>query len=234
MIVAVSGGKGGVGKSTLSLNLGYELDAVVVDADLATADLPTGTGRGPNLHDVLAGRATPMDAVETVGPVRILPCGRTLEGARASNLATLGRVVSQLEQQCGRVVVDCPAGLARDVGVQLYSADVAVLVTMATKAALQDAYRTRKLALAVETPVAAVVLNQSRSTTDERLLPAIEDKLGVPTTRIPKRTDVATATAAGQPVREQYPESPVLEALESLTWTIERCENRLCGGIGVS
>ncbi len=140
MIVAVSGGKGGVGKSTVSLNLGRELGAIVVDADLATADLPRGSG--PDLHDVLAGRADPLEAVEPIGSVRFLPCGRTLAGARASNLARLPRVVDRLERECGRVVVDCPAGLARDVGVQLECAHVSVLVTAPTESALVDAVRT--------------------------------------------------------------------------------------------
>ncbi|MFW5973812.1 MAG: P-loop NTPase, partial [Natrialbaceae archaeon] len=73
MILAVTAGKGGVGKSTVAYNLGAELDAVVVDADLGMADLPGS--RGPDLHDVLAGRASPLEAVREAGPVPILPCG---------------------------------------------------------------------------------------------------------------------------------------------------------------
>ncbi|MCU4751637.1 P-loop NTPase [Halobacteria archaeon AArc-curdl1] len=233
MIIAVSGGKGGVGKSTLSLNLGYELDAVIVDADLATADLPAGAGRGPNLHDVLAGRAEPMAAVETVGPIRLLPCGRTLEGARASKLVELTRVVERLERQCGRVVIDCPAGLAQDVGVELYSADVAVLVTMPNRVALHDAYRTRRLALDVETPIGSVVLNQCRSTDAEDLVGQVEAKMGAPVTVIERRADIAAAQAAGRPLRTESPTSPMLEGFDSITWAIERCERHLSGGIGV-
>ncbi|MEF8821901.1 MAG: P-loop NTPase, partial [Halovenus sp.] len=76
MILTVTAGKGGVGKSTVAYNLAAELDAVVVDADLGMADLPTS--RGPDLHDVLAGRASATEAVREGGPVKLLPCGRSL------------------------------------------------------------------------------------------------------------------------------------------------------------
>ena len=88
MILAVTAGKGGVGKSTVAYNLGAELDAVVIDADLGMADLPTT--HGPDLHDVLADRATPLEAVREEGPVDLLPCGRSLAGARAADPAGAG------------------------------------------------------------------------------------------------------------------------------------------------
>lgn len=224
MILAVSGGKGGVGKSTISLNLGRELDAVVVDADLATPDLPSGSG--VDLHDVLAGRATPAEAVERIGSVRVLPCGRTLAGARASDLEALKRTVDELSRQYGRVVIDCPAGLARDVGIQLYSADIAVLVTIPEKAALLDAYRTRHLAQRVETPVASVVLNQGVLPRHESLAEDVEQTFGTPTTVLEKRADVADAKAAGKPIHDVDPESPAVAVLSELSRTIERSDRR--------
>ncbi|MFA9428292.1 MinD/ParA family protein [Natronorubrum sp. A-ect3] len=234
MIVAVAGGKGGVGKSTVSLNLGRELDAVVVDADLSTADLPRG--HGADLHDVLAGRSAPLDAVESFGQVRILPCGRTLAGARASALTELPRVVDRLEREFGRVVIDCPAGLARDVGRQLESAHAAVLVTTPTESALVDALRTRAVALELETPIAAVVLN--RATADEadgheQLAARVERKLGAPTTTVAERPAVDNAMEEGRPVRDVSPDCDVSDAFESVARSVERCEGNRSVHIGV-
>lgn len=231
MIVAVAGGKGGVGKSTVSLNLGRALDAVVVDADLAIPDLPDGPGS--NLHDVLAGRADPMDAVQERGSLRVVPCGRTLAGARASNISEFPGAVGAIERRCGRVVVDCPAGLARDVGVQLHCADVAVLVTIASKPALMDALRTRELARTVDTPVAAVAVNKSTASTDETVAENVEAKMGAPATVVEKRSAVADAKAAGKPVRDYRPDSPAVESFEVIAERIRDCERRLSGCVGV-
>lgn len=223
MIVTVTGGKGGVGKSTVSLNLGRELGAVVVDADMATADLPRG--RGPDLHDVLAGRASPLEAVDQIGSVKLLPCGRTLEGARASDLTELERVVEMLDRQYTHVVVDSPAGLARDVGVQLASADVATLVTTPKKPALLNAFKTRKLALDLDTPVAALALNKARDG-DDTLTTRIEDEMGVPTTFIPESDELAEAQEWGVPVRQVAADSRATTQLAALARTIEECNGR--------
>ncbi|MGQ3411039.1 MinD/ParA family ATP-binding protein [Natrinema sp. LN54] len=230
MIVAVSGGKGGVGKSTVSLNLGRELDAVVVDGDLTTADLPRG--HGPDLHDVLAGRADPLEAIDRHQAVRFLPAGRTLAGARAADVTTLPRVLERIERECGRVVVDCPAGLARDVGHQIESAQMTVLVTTPTEPALADALRTRRLAIDLETPVAAVVLNRADAAVD-RLADRVERTFGAPAIGIEERSAVADAQRRWRAVRDIYPNCGAVDAIRTVARRIERCEKRLSDRIGV-
>lgn len=222
MIVAVAGGKGGVGKSTVSLNAGAELDAVVVDADLAMADLPRG--RGPDLHDVLAGRASPIEAVRTAGSVRVLPCGRTLAGARAADLTAFGTTVRAVEREFGRVVIDCPAGLAADVGAALHAADVATLVTRPTDPALADVVRTKRLAGELGTPIGAVVCNR---TTDTDRADAIERALGAPVLTVPDRSVVHAAQRAGRPVRDDAPESDAADRFAALAERLERCERSI-------
>lgn len=225
MIVAVTGGKGGVGKSTVSLNLARELDAVVVDGDLSTADLPRGTG--PDLHDVLAGQADPTDAVERFWTIDLLPCGRTLEGARAANLERFETTVDVLQREYGWVVIDSPAGLARDVGVQIESADVTVMVTNPDPAAIQDVFRTRGLAMKLETPTGAVALNKADRTTAKVIEEDLESKLGAPVTPIPEQAEVNDAQEDWVPVRDAAPKSHAVEPFETLANRVRQCERRV-------
>ncbi|WP_439027808.1 nucleotide-binding protein [Haloarchaeobius sp. DT45] len=211
MRLAVTGGKGGVGKSTVAYNLGAATGAVVVDGDLGMADLPVS--RGPDLHDVLAGRATPVEAVREDGPVRLLPCGRSLAGARAADVTELVRTVAAVEQAYGDVVIDCPAGLAADAGIPLLVADRSVLVALPDAFALPDALRTRALARELDAGMAQVVLNRAG---EKPPVAAVERALGAPVTSIPECDVVRRAGRMGRPVRALEPDGPVAAAFDEL------------------
>jgi septum site-determining protein MinD len=214
MILTVTAGKGGVGKSTVALNLAAELGAVVIDADLAMADLPAA--RGPDLHDVLADRADPVEAVQDGGPVAVLPCGRSLAGARAVDPVALADTVEDVAREYGRVVVDAPAGLHGDAGLPLLAAEACLLVTRPTEAALFDAVRVRELARAVETPLARVVLNRAGDVDTE----TIAATLGGPVTPIPESEQLARAQRAGLPVSAVGPDCPAAREFEQLAATV--------------
>src|SRR5205085_7912256 len=82
-IIAVTGGKGGVGKSNVAVNVALALAArgrrvALLDADLALANADVLFGLNPAQHlgHVLAGRCTLADViVETAGGVRLVPGG---------------------------------------------------------------------------------------------------------------------------------------------------------------
>ena len=217
MRLAVTAGKGGVGKTTVAYNLAAELDAVVVDADLGMADMPSA--RGPDLHDVLAGRASAVEAVREGGPVTVLPCGRSLAGVRAADPAALVEAVRAVEREYGRVVVDAPAGMHSDAGIALLAGEAALLVTRPTRAALAGAVRTRELARELDTPLARVVLNRADQLGSRNRLAST---LGAPVTALPESERLAAAQRIGQPVATLAPDSSASERFEALARAVER------------
>jgi septum site-determining protein MinD len=220
MILAVAGGKGGVGTSTVALNLAAELDAVAVDADLSMADLPRG--RGPDLHDVLAGRADPVEAVDDGGPVAVLPCGRSLARARACDPTRFGDAVEAVAAACGDVVLDCPAGASAGAGVPLAVADSCVIVTTPGDAARRDATRVRALARDLDAGLARVALNRGGGDPNcER----VRENLGAPVVAIPDDGRVAAAWRAGHPVRSVAPDSLACRRIQRLASAVNSCRS---------
>lgn len=215
MILAVAGGKGGVGKSTVAYNVAAACGAVVVDGDLSMANLPAG--HGPTLHDVLAGRADPREAVQG-GPVDLLPCGRSLSGARAADLGRLGDALAAVERDHGTVVVDCPAGMRADVGVPLALADAALLVAAPEPFALADTLRTRELAVELHAPIAAVALNR---VVDDVPRPTVRDVLGAPVVTVPADPRVGRSVVEQKPVVDTARESEAATAFHTLSDCIE-------------
>ena len=210
MILAVTGGKGGVGKTTLAYNLAAALDAVVVDADLGMADLPTV--RGPDLHDVLAGRAAVEETLRP-GPVDVVPCGRTLAGARAADVTRLVDALEAVERAHGRVVVDCPAGRRADAGVPLAAAHACLVVVSPRAFALADAIRTRELARELEAGLVACAINR---VVEPPPTDAIADALGAPAAVVPADPRVGRSVVTERPVVTAAPQSDAAAAIRSL------------------
>jgi len=156
--ITVSSGKGGVGKSTLSLNLGVELRrmgfrVVVLDGDLGTANLHVMAGLRAqrNLKDVVSGECTIQSIIRSIpgGPDLVPGASGIFDLANLSrhkHAALLTEFV-RLERLYDIILIDTAAGVAAPVIEFIASSDLALIVTSPEKTAITDAYALIKLSL---------------------------------------------------------------------------------------
>ncbi|MFB6206523.1 MAG: MinD/ParA family protein [Haloglomus sp.] len=181
-VFAVTGGKGGVGKTTTVVNLGVALqqaghNTVVVDADLAMADLGCRLELDctPGIHEVLAGDEEIRDAiVRGPGDVTVLSGGRDLEGFAAADPERLPKTLELLSVAYDVVLVDTGPGIQRETMVAQRVADGVVLVTTPAALAVEDTAKTGELADRADAPVVGVVVTDAA---DERGVSEIADQL---------------------------------------------------------
>lgn len=163
-MLAIAGGKGGVGKTTTALGVGVALaarrrDPIVVDADV---DLP-------NLHLVADVDDTGVEALAEGATVETATdVSRRYDGIRVLG-STPGAPVDRALRRLGGdrpVVVDSPAGGSHDAVLPLRVADAAVVVTTPDPESIQDAGKTARIARRVDTDVVAFVVTRSSSVPD--------------------------------------------------------------------
>lgn len=150
-VIVLSFGKGGVGKTNLSVNLALALAdrhrrTILFDADLGMANVDVllgGAGKG-TLQDVLAGRKRLEEILSPRGEyLAIVPGGSgvaelaRLDDAGVSRLVT---ALKTLEHQADFILVDTGAGIGPAVLNFALAADEVLLVTTPEPTALTDAY----------------------------------------------------------------------------------------------
>jgi flagellar biosynthesis protein FlhG len=158
-IVAVGGGKGGVGKSLVSTNLAVTLAqsgarVVMLDADLGAPNLHTmfGIMRPPRtVEDFLAGRSASLREVALATPVPGLRLICGAEGALGSGRITpeakqrLLAELARLDADC--LIIDVGAGVNIDTIDFFNAADTRLVVMVPEITSLQNGYAFLKIAL---------------------------------------------------------------------------------------
>ena len=154
--IAVAGGKGGVGKSTVAVNLGMALsiaghDVILLDADLGMANVDVLLGLTPSRHigHLLDGDCTLDDLLLTAPRgLRVIPAGsgaRRLAQLKNGEHAAIIRAFDELLQPPQYLLVDTAAGLSDNVAMFAAAADDVVLMVCDEPASLTDAYALTKV-----------------------------------------------------------------------------------------
>ena len=173
--IALISGKGGVSKTTSSINLGSALnyfgkDVTIVDANLTTPNIGVYLGVPVvpiNLHHVLQGKNHISEAVYLhPSGTKIIPASLSLEDLRKTNPDNLKRALRGLNGTTDIVLIDCAAGLGREAILALDSCEEVLIVTNPELPAVTDALKTIKLAESLGKKITGVIVARKRDNTD--------------------------------------------------------------------
>lgn len=211
----VTSGKGGVGKTTTTANLGAGLavkgqGVVLVDADIGLRNLDVVMGLENrivyDLVDVVQGHCRLRQALikdKRFDNLYLLPAAQTKDKT-AVNPDQMRALVQELKNEFDWVIVDCPAGIEQGFRNAIAGADQALIVTTPEVSAVRDADRIVGLLEAEGMKEPRLILNRIRPSMVKRGdMMDIDDVLEILAIRligvIPDDETIVVSTNRGEP-----------------------------------
>jgi septum site-determining protein MinD len=245
--IVFTSGKGGVGKTTATANIGYGLalngkDVVLVDTDIGLRNLDVMMGLENrivfNLCDVVDGICELSQALikdnRLSSNLYLLPASQSKykEDVSFSQMKT---IIGLLKKNFDYVLIDCPAGIEHGFANAVQAADSAIIVVTPEVTSVRDADRVLGLLEAHEITDTQLIINRIRPemvnsgsmmTVDE-----ITDLLGIKLLGVvPEDRNVIAGTNKGEPVILRQ-KSPASKAFMSIISRLEGKDEPL-GNLG--
>ncbi|MEY7849991.1 cell division ATPase MinD [Natrarchaeobius sp. A-rgal3] len=224
-VYAIASGKGGVGKTTTTVNLGTVLAqagerVAIVDTDLGMANLAGFVSLTPDattLHDVLAGDASIADATYRLADnIVAVPSGTDLDEYAKTSPEGLRDVVDELRSTYDFVFLDVGAGVSHETVLPLGLADSVVVVSTPEPAAVQDSQKTVELTARAGGEIAGLVVTRTHPNSDISY-DEIAGQLEIPLLgTVPEDPTSRESVCAGTPLVVYDPQSSASAAYRRL------------------
>ena len=170
--VVITSGKGGVGKTTVTANLGYALarrgvNTLLIDGDVGLNNLDVALGmenRGAyDMADVMAGKCRVSQAILQVPgfPLYIMPSAHAVysEQIKAGDFRAL---IARLGASFDYILIDCPAGIESGFHRAVSASEYAVVVTTPHLSAVRDADKVVALLSGYDLKGVSLIVNRVR------------------------------------------------------------------------
>lgn len=234
--IAVTSGKGGVGKSNFALNCAVALalmrqKVLLIDADtnLANLDILIGINSRFNLSDVIAGEKF-MREIIMPGPggIDILPGSSGVLEMLDLDLQVQRRLVetfSELEQEYNFILIDTGAGLTPSILSYVSAADEVALITNQEPTSIADAYAMIKVVthrnptLPIRLMVNLAPSQEAALDVYDRINLVAQNYLNLPVEFLgymPRDPNVPAAVARQAPFVLAYPRTPASVAIRMM------------------
>ena len=180
-VIVITSGKGGVGKTTTTANIGTGLakldkKVVMIDTDIGLRNLDVVMGLENrivyNLVDVVEGNCRLKQALikdKRYSNLFLLPSAQTRDKSSVSP-EQMKKLVDELRAEFDYVLLDCPAGIEQGFKNAIAGADRAIIVTTPEVSAIRDADRIIGLLEAEELKKIELVINRIRMDMVKRCL----------------------------------------------------------------
>ena len=172
-VIVVTSGKGGVGKTTTSANVGTGLaqlnkKVVLIDTDIGLRNLDVVMGLENrivyNLVDVVEGNCRVKQALikdKRYPNLYLLPTAQTRDKTAVSP-EQMKALIDELREEFDYIILDCPAGIEQGFKNAIAGADRALVVTTPEVSAIRDADRIIGLLEANELKRTDLIVNRVR------------------------------------------------------------------------
>ena len=215
-VIVITSGKGGVGKTTTTANIGTGLaklrnKVILIDTDIGLRNLDVVMGLENrivyNLVDVIEGTCRYRQAMikdKNQPNLYLLPSAQTKDKSSVTP-EQMRKLVEELKEEFDYIVLDCPAGIEQGFQNAIAAADRALVVTTPEVSAIRDADRIIGLLEANEIKKIDLIVNRIRMDMVKRgEMMSIEDVVEILAIdligAVPDDENIVISTNQGQPL----------------------------------